>query len=201
MKYYTPDKSKKIYVSSDFHGFHKNIARGSSSWKDGYRDFDDEFVMTDILVENVNKEVGFDDILYYGGDWSFAGKDNIKKLRDRINCRTIILLLGNHDHHIRNNIEYQQLFTHVSSYEEFRYKGQLICFSHYPLGSWNEIGKGAINLFGHCHANYGRVIGKQRDVGVDASNFKPLLLDTVVSDMEKVSIEFTDHHTKETNYH
>ncbi len=40
------------------------------------------------------------DIIYHLGDWSFGGHENIKIFRNRIKCKNIHLILGNHDHHI-----------------------------------------------------------------------------------------------------
>lgn len=103
-----------IWFTSDTHGYHKNICKGSTSWDNdanqnngqSCRDFKDQFEMTDKLVESINKYVKEDDILYHLGDWSFGGIDKIWELRKRINCKNIHLILGNHDHHIEDNKEY-----------------------------------------------------------------------------------------------
>jgi len=102
-----------IYFSSDFHGFHKNICKGSTSWESEAsqnngqrcRNFDNQYEMTEKLIQNINKTVKEDDILYYLGDWSFGGYDKIWQLRKQINCLNIHFILGNHDHHIENNKE------------------------------------------------------------------------------------------------
>lgn len=70
---------------------------------------------------------------------------------------------------------------------------------HYPLGAWNEIGKGGINLFGHCHGRYQRNIGRQMDVGVD-SIISPICIQSVYNIMYSVPISLVDGHTKDTNY-
>lgn len=100
-----------VWFSSDFHGYHKNICAGSTEWKSfnegsshqKTRDFKDQFHMTDNLVNSINKYVKPDDILYYLGDWTFGGIDNIWNLRNRLNVKTIHFIYGNHDHHIEQN--------------------------------------------------------------------------------------------------
>lgn len=101
---------QKVFFSSDFHYAHKNICRGTSSWNlddhgdsDAVRDFDTLDQMNDAIVNGINNMVGQDDWLVCLGDWSFAGIENIWKFRRRIICNNIILIVGNHDHHIVNN--------------------------------------------------------------------------------------------------
>lgn len=103
----------QIYFSSDFHGYHKNICKGTTQWTNNAnhnnnqecRDFPNEVAMTEHLVENINKCIKEDDILYFLGDWSFGGIDKIWKFRKQINCETIHFILGNHDHHQEANKE------------------------------------------------------------------------------------------------
>lgn len=92
-----------IYFSSDFHGYHANICRGTSSWDDknnNCRDFDTIEEMNQAIIESINSVVGEDDILYHLGDWSFGGWENIWHLRKQIKCKNIIQICGNHDSHI-----------------------------------------------------------------------------------------------------
>lgn len=202
LEFYKPDFSKKIWLTSDIHGYHKNLTSGVSSWPDkvtSCRQFDDQFVMTETVVNNINSVVGEDDILYSLGDWSFGGYDNIKKLRDMIKCKTIIHLLGNHCGNIRKSQELHKLFTHLSYYEEFRYKGILFSLFHYPIGSWNELGHGGVNLFGHCHSKYSRVIGRQMDVGLDTNNYFPYSLNEIYEKMIKIPVVTVDHHNGENS--
>lgn len=95
----------RIFFTSDPHYFHKNIAGAKvSSWKDGYRNFNDEKEMSRHIVKVWNQAVSEDDILYCLGDWSFGGIKNIWNFRKQLRCKNIHLVLGNHDEHIRKNI-------------------------------------------------------------------------------------------------
>lgn len=91
-----------IYFSSDFHYGHKNIVAGVSEWEDKSRcrPFKTLEEHDKTLVENINKVVKRDDTLYFLGDWSFGGIENIWNFRKQIKCKDIHFILGNHDHHI-----------------------------------------------------------------------------------------------------
>jgi calcineurin-like phosphoesterase family protein len=46
---------------------------------------------------------------------------------------------------------------------------------HYPFRTWNGIHRRAINLHGHSHGRL-KPLRRQYDVGVDAREFRPILL-------------------------
>ena len=165
------------------------------------RDFDNQFIMTEQLINNINDTVKENDILIHGGDWSFGGKDNIKKFRDKLICKTIINLFGNHDHHILKDKEQQDLFVWAGHYNEFRYKSIKICMCHYPFESWNEMGHGSIMLFGHCHHSLQDNGGRKMDVGIDGKNydFKPLNIERIMDEMLSRNPKVVDHHDKNTS--
>ena len=89
------------------HYNHANICRATTQWditKDNhFRDFNSLGEMNDRLVAGINSSVGENDILIHLGDWSFGGFDSIREFRERLNCKNIHLVLGNHDHHIGRN--------------------------------------------------------------------------------------------------
>lgn len=193
------DKSdfNRLYITSDTHAYHKNICSGSTVWDKGAdRDFEDQFAMTDALVNNINKTVGEDDILINLGDWSFGGRDKTQEFRKRINCKNVATLFGNHDKNVWNN---RDLFIWTGHYTEFRYNGILYCLSHYPFASWNESGRGSCHLFGHCHNNLdpSMIRGRMVDVGLDNPRwkFKPIKFTDLHKIMMKISIHVNDHHT------
>lgn len=96
-----------IFFTSDSHSFHANICSGTSNWSsenssnpNGTRDFMTIEEMNNAIIDAINSRVGEDDVLYHLGDWSFGGWRNIYEFRKRIKCKTIHLILGNHDDHI-----------------------------------------------------------------------------------------------------
>ncbi len=205
------DKNKNVFITSDTHYGHSNICRGTTNWRlpdgsipiDQTRDFATIEKMNDTIVNNINSMVGQDDVLIHLGDWSFGGFDNIKKFRERIICKEIHIILGNHDHHILNNKEnVRELFTSVSEYNTLKYLDSTFVLFHYPITSWNGLHKGDIHLHGHVHLSndkkFGR--GKKMDVGVDGNNLKPYSIKEIIelmNEREILSDMLFDHHTDE----
>ena len=189
--------ANNIWFTSDTHYNHKNICRGVTSWncdseeelERTTRDFPDLDVMNEAIVNNINDCVAEDDWLIHLGDWSFGGFEKIEEFRSKINCKNIVLILGNHDHHIQNNrSEIRKLFTHVSNYEEMDVEHKsgkrkfVLC--HYPIISWNDMRKGSIMLHGHQHLKGDDKLGQGRrmDVGICGSEeFRPYHIDEVIN--------------------
>ena len=206
------DDSKKVWITSDTHYSHKNICRGVTDWRlpdgsipvDQTRDFRNIDYMNDTIVNNINGRVGQDDILIHLGDWSFGGFENIQEFRDRIFCKEIHLVLGNHDHHIeRNRGNCKSLFSSVNHFLRFEYDGHTIESLHYPIASWNGLNKGRIHLHGHCHLpnNKKYCNGRRIDVGMDGNlDFEPYDLKLLIKNLLKrpiLSDMGNDHHTDE----
>lgn len=186
----------ETFITSDTHAYHKNITKGVSEWESGtMRDFKDQYEMTSVMVDNINRMVGENDVIYHLGDWSFGGFDKVKEFRDRIVCKNIHLVFGNHDAHIRKNRDdCQKLFSSVHSDLLVRLCGKTFHMYHYPLSSWQDIGDGGINLYGHCHGNYKLNRGKQMDVGMDTNGLSPYHISEIIDRMDKIEIEKVDHH-------
>jgi calcineurin-like phosphoesterase family protein len=205
------DTNTNVWITSDTHYSHKNICRGVTNWRlpngeapvDQTRDFSTIEKMNTAIVNNINEVVGQEDILIHLGDWSFGGFDQIREFWDRLVCKNIHLILGNHDHHVQNNRDGSQgLFKSVSHYNTLEigdYKFQLM---HYPISSWDGLNKGVMHLHGHCHLNPNRRfgVGKRMDVGIDGHpEFRPYnLIREVVPLLKNRPIKSEidkDHHT------
>jgi len=200
------EQHQQLYFTSDTHYMHKNICRGTTSWsnaEDITRDFKTLDQMNDRIVNGINSTVGQDDILFHLGDWSFNGFERIEEFRNRINCRNIHLILGNHDHHIERDREgIQRLFSSVNQYTELEVNKEYnFVLMHYPIMSWNKMNDGVVHLHGHVHLSPDRRIGKGKmmDVGVDGNGMDPISLSKVLTLMSpqpiKSGFEF-DHHIK-----
>lgn len=152
-----------IYFTADTHYNHQNIVRGCSEWEDktGCRPFRTLKAHNEAVIKNINKIVKSDDILYHVGDVAFGGKDSIWDFRKQINCQTIHLCLGNHDHHIKKNtiistekglINVKTLFTTVQDRIEKVIQDKYdFIMDHYPIRSYHKMDKGAIHVYGHTH--------------------------------------------------
>lgn len=146
--------------------------------------------MNDTIINNLNKLIKSTDTLYFLGDFAFGDKTQIPTLRNRIRCKNIIVIRGNHDDILARN--YKDCFTDVVDYLEIKYKKKRFCLFHYPIGSWRDMDRGAYCLFGHCHNNYTLSHGRQMDVGVDSWNFKPINIDFVRERL--MGFSSVDHH-------
>lgn len=191
-----------IWVSSDWHLGHNNIVKGCTRWTrtEQCRDFKTLSQHDEILLGNINKCVKPDDYLYFLGDFSFGGKENIWLFRDRIQCKNIIFIGGNHDKHIRSNTiltkekefkNAQDLFSSYTELLEKKIGNETFIMCHYPFRTWHKIGKGSIMLHGHTHGNLdtyikGKNILKTMDVGIDTHpEFRPYHIDEIRKIMEK----------------
>jgi len=197
-----------IWFYSDPHYWQKNIAGSKvSCWKGGYRNFEDEKEMSRQLVKTFNQHVKYDDIVYCMGDWSFGGIQNIWNFRKQLECNTIHLMLGNHDHHIRANNDIdcdgqlkccKQLFSSVQDVLTVQHGQHKFFLSHYAHRVWEGSHKGVIHLYGHSH-NTIADFNKSMDVGVDVAyarfgEYRPFHIDEIIQIMNKKQIIKVDRH-------
>ena len=200
-----------VWITSDTHYHHTNICRGVTRWRtldgkiptDHTRNFQDLDEMDSVIVNNINSKVRPNDTLIHLGDVAFGGFEKIGEFLNRLVCKNIHLVLGNHDQHITKNKEdIRSRFLSVSNYLEVEIGGVEFVLSHYPLCSWNKLGKGSIHLHGHVHLSakdkWGN--GKRLDVGIDGNNMHPYKLSEIVHMMDRREIKSEmnlDHHTFE----
>ncbi len=144
--------------------------------------------MDDLLIDRINARVGRRDRLIHLGDfmgpmrWSGkegkASVERARSLRERIRCRSVELVRGNHDPAKRS---FERLFDAVHDILSFRgWKGsedRIVC-CHYPMRSWQGMWNGALHLYGHAHGAACEE-GRSCDVGVDCWDLGPVPLDDV----------------------
>ena len=208
------EKGQGLFFTSDTHYNHSNICSATTKWSDAdnlTRNFKSLDHMNDTLVNNINEIVGENDILIHLGDWSFGGFESIEDFRNRILCKKVHLVYGNHDHHIRRNKgDIQRIFSSCQDYlhldirkpegkEVMKYS--MVCM-HYPIASWDGMNDGVVHLHGHVHLPpHLRVSeGKAMDVGVDGNELYPISLEEVRNIMKdrphrKLTLP-KDHHEK-----
>ena len=218
----TLNKGQKLWFTSDTHFNHANICSATTTWNrdngptgSNFREFKSLEQMNDRLVEGINASVGQDDILFHLGDWSFGGFDSIRQFRDRLVCKNIHLILGNHDQHIaRNKDDVQEIFSSVHNMLDLIVKWNVgtqfqdeakFMLMHFPIASWDNLARGVIHLHGHVHLPPHRRIGpgKMMDVGVEGNGLNPILLSDVLTLMKNQPIRSmmpNDHHEIVENY-
>lgn len=170
----------RTWVTADTHFGHEEAIRLFG------RPVRDVTEMDCLLIDRINARVGKRDRLIHLGDftgpmnWSGAeGKRSVaraRELRDRIRCRSIDLVRGNHDPAKRS---FAGLFDAVHDLLSFRGWGggeeRIVC-CHYPLRSWQGMWNGALHLYGHAHGAAPE-IGRSCDVGVDCWELGPVTLE------------------------
>lgn len=214
------EKNQKCFFTSDLHFSHKNICKGTTSWDlsvhggdESVRDFKTPEEMNNVLINNINKMVGQNDWLIHLGDWSFKSADEIYKNRDRIVCKNIVHILGNHCEKIAKNVllsngkNAQEVFESVHAYLELVVSSPegktTYNMMHFPLAVWNKAHHNRIMLHGHCHASFQHE-GRSLDVGVDKAfelygEYRPFSQEDIRRFMNKREFKQFSHHNKNTN--
>lgn len=175
--------------------------RGSS---DHRISFESVKIMDDTLVNNINKTVGEHDTLYHLGDFAMPGKqayyEKCRQYRDRIKCRNVHFVWGNHDErNIRN------LFSSDHDLFTVQPNGQKIVLCHYAMAVWNGSHRGVWQLYGHSHAgaepwmNKNMAGRRSMDVGVDNAykllgEFRPFSFEEIRAIMDAAEGFSMDHH-------
>ena len=215
----TLNKGQRLWFTSDTHFNHANICSATTTWNkesgNNFRIFNSLDTMNDRLVAGINASVGQDDILFHLGDWSFGGFESIRQFRDRLVCKNIHLILGNHDQHIaRNKDDVQEIFSSVHNILDLIVKWNVgtptqdeakFMLMHFPIASWDNLARGVIHLHGHVHLPKHRRIGpgKMMDVGVDGNGLEPIDMKEVLTIMKNQPIKSmmpNDHHEIVDNY-
>jgi len=199
LKFLKFNKNDRLWIFSDPHFGHKNIALGTSNWDDKKRcrNFINPEIMDSTIINNINERVDYNDILICLGDWCFAGNDKVAEYRNRIVCKTIHLVLGNHDKNIRDSENLQNCFTSVRDYLEINIDEHHVVMQHFPIESWNRMHRGSFHLFGHQHlpSNLKIKSGRKMDIGLDGNDFKPYSWSEIYKILKGNSIT-TDYHHK-----
>ena len=178
------DDGSKIFFTSDQHFGHEHIIKFCD------RPFEHVDELNEKMVENWNKVVPSDGLVYHLGDFAWGGYQVWKKFRERLNG-DIILIKGNHD--LKNlTPTAHELFKHVVFQMRVEIEGRRVWLNHFPLlcysGTYRDFNGFEYNLFGHVHLsnhasrNNGKdtdrclnnLFQTQYDVGVDFNEFTPI---------------------------
>lgn len=170
----------KIFFTSDTHFFHKNIIKYCT------RPYETVKEMNDAIIENWNRVVPEDGVVFHLGDVSLtASPKGIDEILWKLNGKKH-LIKGNHE---KNALQKEYIRMHWESInditeiyikdEEITYGEQHIVMCHYPMIVWNGSHRGSWQLFGHVHgglSNKGMINHKatQLDVGVDSHDYSPI---------------------------
>lgn len=155
-----------IYFTGCTHYGHENIIKYAG------RPFKNANEMDSALIDNYNKVVKSEDLVYHLGDFVWKGV-NPELIKQKLNGR-IEFIQGNHD---RKNTG-PDLFN-------LTYKGKFFVLLHYPLEDWNGKFHGSMMI--HCHTHKKELFSApgRFNVGVDATNFTPISIEEILSSDNK----------------
>ena len=141
------------------------------------------------LIENWNKKVPQNGLVFHLGDFAWGGYDVWKKVREQLNG-DIILIKGNHDIKNMSGKAEEELFKYSTQQMLIEIEGRKIYLNHYPFlcyaGVYRDQKALVYALHGHVHLSkenprgldVGRVIEyeypTQYDVGVDFNDYAPI---------------------------
>jgi len=170
------------WFTSDLHLGHANIIRFCK------RPFDDVGRMDAWLIDAINDRVTESDDLWVLGDFAHrVSATAVRRYRERICCRHVHLIRGNHDRRVGTDAApFEQVLDYYDGLWTDAPKRRVVLF-HYPMLSWSGSYHGSYHLQGHIHADRSynlrmREEGTLRyDVGVDANGYAPVSLADVVS--------------------
>ena len=172
---------KRVFFTSDTHFFHANVISFSD------RPFDTVEQMNKMLIENWNRVVRKNDVVFHLGDFVFGGKKHWNSILDQLNGK-IYLVLGNHD--LANfKTSLVERFEQVALEMYAIIDGQHIRLSHEPFLCYGGSNHNTWQLFGHVHSreNHGgryadrlsMLLPLQYDVGVDNNDYTPVSFEQV----------------------
>lgn len=147
--------------------------------------------MDDHFIEQINRCVDKNDILWHLGDFCWGKKNhvvsNARRYRDRINCQNVFFIFGNHDPE-----EIGPVFDSFQRYGEVKVGKKFIVLSHYAHCFWNRSHYGSWMLYGHAHGTAEKWLDAHMpgrlsmDVGVDnvarlTGEYRPISSEEIAS--------------------
>lgn len=177
-----------IWIASDLHFCHDR----EFLW--GPRGFNSVHEMNETIVKNWNSLVCWDDTVYLLGDIMLNNSEEGCKLLNRL-AGKIYIIDGNHDtaDRIQRYVNIRPTILNLGLATILKYNDYRFYLSHYPTLTANyddgkSLKKKLINLCGHTHTkdpfhdwNKGVIYHCE----LDAHHMEPVLLDTIISNLEK----------------
>jgi calcineurin-like phosphoesterase family protein len=199
------------WITSDLHLNH------NKEFLYGKRGFNNIEEHNETVLNNINNLVKPDDILFSLGDFCLTTpEDKFEELINKINCKNIYLIWGNHPNPIKKIYykEVEKLYGPDIDVYPFRYKniifvgyhleciiqGKYVVLNHFPIEVWENMKEGSYMLCGHSHYSLHRtrkdsVDGLTLDCGWEGHN-SIYNFNEIVSIMKTKTIRAIDHHKK-----
>jgi calcineurin-like phosphoesterase family protein len=199
------------WITSDLHLNHN---KDFLYKKRGFNNIEEH---NETILNNINALVQPDDILFSLGDFCLTTpEEKFEELINKINCKNIYLIWGNHPNPIKK-IYYREIEKQYGpdiDVYPYRYKnivfvgyhleciiqGKYVVLNHFPIEVWENMKDGAYMLCGHSHYSLNRtrkdsVDGLTLDCGWEGHN-SIYNFNEIVSIMKTKTIRAIDHHKK-----
>jgi len=166
--------------------------------------------MNDHLMDRINTLVGPGDILFHLGDLCFRDKtrpeishmDCCREILDKIRCKNIRFIVGNHDPITKSGQPKQEFADMVSSCrtmdifkfpigETMSSKRVRVFLCHYAMLTYPSYGN-MYHMFGHSHGGLDHPHLRALDVGVDCWNYEPITFHQVIERVKQREIAQTN---------
>lgn len=188
----------RVWFSSDLHLGHANIIAYCD------RPFASVQEMNETLVHNFNSLVEPEDEVYLLGDLCMGNRKKSSEYLFQLNGK-LHWVKGNHDQGLLKIPEVVERFEWIKDYHEMRVKLESgkkipVVLFHFPILSWHRKHHGAVCLHGHVHSadrlatakllsqlNSGKEMPRIFDVGVDANDYHPVMLDELLNTHHKLN--------------
>jgi calcineurin-like phosphoesterase family protein len=160
-----------VYFTSDTHFGDPRVLRIDR------RPFPDLAAHDAALVTRWNDVVGADDEVWHLGDFALGPPpERVEALLASLNGAKR-LIVGNNDGPATLAAPG---WASVAHYAETVVDGRRLVLCHYAFRTWNRMGTGVLDLHGHSHGKL-KPMPRQYDVGVDAHDFRPVTLATILA--------------------
>lgn len=170
-------------VIADTHFGHANVIKHDN------RPFSSIDEHDEVLIENWNKVVKPNGIIYHIGDLAFRNEKPVEWYLKRLNG-TIHFVRGNHDD--KGACKVPHLFASFQSDIYMKFNHQKIHMYHYPCSSWRASGRGSWLIYGHTHKPD---ISNKKAICVSCNlwNYKPVSFDEISAYMKDRQFENNQH--------
>jgi calcineurin-like phosphoesterase family protein len=139
------------------------------------------------LIANWNAVVGADDDVWHLGDFARGDQARVESLLAELNGRKH-LVVGNND---PASTSLAKGWASVQHYAELKLDDHHLILCHYAFRTWNGMGRKSINLHGHSHGRL-KPMPRQIDVGVDAQDYRPASLATMMAPRHRAGAKAPD---------
>jgi calcineurin-like phosphoesterase family protein len=157
----------QTWIIADTHFFHKNIGRYCNRPEDWQAQ----------IIQNWNRLVQPDDVVFHLGDLALARKVDAKELVGQLSGR-IFMLRGNHDRFSRTFYQSLGIILMPDPFDMLYPSGQKLIFSHRPI---LPLELDALNLHGHIHNNPTPELDAQHiNMSVEVREYRPWRLGDVI---------------------